>query len=141
MKEIIDVINEEQVVNESSIFSIFDISLVALLSSTISFLISVGCGVTGQVVRAMVGSKNRDRYGKEKVEILQEFKNFVRELDFDVDDIPQAKEILNNPGEWTTEMCAELRNAFYKKMNPAQRVKYDEFEKKYIKLRNKFAKF
>lgn len=140
MKEVIDVINEEQQINESSLFSMFDVTLISLISSSIATLISIGCGVSSQMVRALIGEKNRNRFGKEKVGLLQELKNFVRELDFDVSDIPQVESVLNNTGEWTTEMLSELRNGLYSKMNDEQKKKYDELEAKYIKIRNKFAR-
>lgn len=140
MKEVIDVINEEQQINESSLFSMFDVTLVSIISSTIATLISVGCGVSSQMVRALIGEKNRNKFGKEKVGLLQELKNFVRELDFDVSDIPQVESVLNNTGEWTTEMLSELRNGLYSKMNDDQKKKYDELEAKYIKIRNKFSR-
>lgn len=140
MKEVIDVINEEQQINESSLFSMFDVTLVSIISSTIATLISVGCGVSAQIVRAMISDKNRNKFGKEKVELLQDLKNFVRELDFDIKDVPQAEAVMNNTGEWTTEMLSELRNGLYSKMNDEQKKKYDELEAKYIKIRNKFSR-
>jgi len=140
MKEVIDVINEEQQINESSLFSMFDVTFISLISSSIATLISIGCGVSSQMVRALIAEKNRNKFGKEKVELLQELKNFVRDLDFDVSDIPQAESVLNNTGEWTTEMLSELRNGLYSKMDDDQKKKYDELETKYIKIRNKFAR-
>lgn len=141
MKDIINIINEEQIVNESSIFSAFDISLIALISGTISSLIGVGIGVTGQMVRAMIGSKNRDVHGKMKVQLLQDLKDFARSLDTDFSDNQVVTNILNNPGEWTTEMCSEFRNAVYDQLNDDQKKIYDKLEKAYIKERNRFAKF
>ena len=144
MKELITVINEENTTNESllsSVFSNFDISLIALISSSISAIISVGLGVTGHMIRAWIGSKNRDKHGKSKVKLLQDLKNFTRDLDIDLGDDPIVQSIMNNTGEWTTEMCSELRNAVYNKLTPEQKKLYDILEEDYIKERNKFVKF
>lgn len=144
MKDIINVIQEEQNTNESiltSTITSFDISLIALISSTLSSLISIGIGVSGQVVRAMIGSKNRDAHGKMKVELLQNLKNFVRDLDIDLTKNQVAMSVINNPGEWSTEMCSELRNAVYNQLNDDQKKIFDKLESAYIKERNKFVKF
>lgn len=144
MKDIINVIQEEQNTNESilaSTITSFDISLIALISSTLSSLISIGIGVSGQIVRAMIGSKNRDAHGKMKVELLQNLKNFVRDLDVDLTKNQAAMSVINDPGEWSTEMCSELRNAVYNQLNDDQKKIFDKLEASYIKERNRFVKF
>lgn len=140
MKDIINVINEEKV-NEAGIFSAFDITLVSMIASTIGFLTSIGVGVTGQMVRSIIGARNRDKHGKEKVKLLQDLKNFSRSIEADLSNNQAVMSVLNSPGEWTTEMCAELRNAVYDQLSDEQKKEYDRLESEYIKERNKFVKF
>ena len=143
MKDIINVI-EEQNTNESflaSMMTSFDVSLIALISSTLASLVSIGIGVTGRMVSDMIGSKNKDIHGKMKVQLLQDLKNFVRGLDVDLTKNQVAMSVINNPGEWSTEMCSELRNAVYDQLNDDQKKIFDKLEAAYIKERNKFVKF
>lgn len=141
MKNVIDYIGKEQVNEGLELLSTYDLSLVVVLSTTLSYLISMGFSITGRMVNKWIHSKNKDRHGSAKVANLQKLKEFSRRLNIDTTDLPQVKSVLNNPGEWTTEMLAELRSAFYDKLTPEQQKEYDQLEKSYTEERNKFVLF
>lgn len=141
MKDIINVINEDQQVNESGVFSAFDLSLAVIISSSVAYLLSMGFRITGNTIQQILFSKNKDRHGKSKVKFLQELKDFARGLDVDLSPNSPAMTVLNNPGEWTTEMCYELKHAMQEQLTPEQRKEFDRLEKQYIEERNRFAKF
>lgn len=141
MKDIMNVINEEHQVNESGMFSAFDLSLAVVLSSSIAYLLSMGFRITGNTIQQILFSKHKDAHGKSKVKFLQELKDFSRGLHVDLSPNSPAMSVLNNPGEWTTEMCYELKHAIQDQLTDEQRKELDRLEKQYIEERNKFAKF
>jgi len=141
MKDIINVINEEsQQVNEG-IFSAFDLSLAVIISSSLTYLLSMGFRITGNTIQSILFSKNKDKHGKSKVKFLQELKDFSRGLDIDLSPNSPAMSVLNNPGEWSTEMCYELKHALQDQLTPEQKKEFDRLERQYIDERNKFVRF
>ena len=136
MKNLKQYINESQQINESSIFSAFDLSFVVLISSLFSALTSLGITVTGNIIKQWLSSKHHASKRAGKNAILMQLKDLTRSIP-DIEDKP-ALAVLNNPGEWDSTMIDELRRALFSKMTPEQIQEFERLEKNYLSTRNKF---
>ena len=136
MKHLEQYINESQQINESSIFSAFDISFVVLVSSFFSALTSLGVSVTGNIIKQWISSRHHAKKRAGKNDILMKLKELTRSIP-DIEDKP-ALAVLNNPGEWDSTMIDELRRALFSKMTPEQIQEFEKLESDYLSTRNKF---
>ena len=136
MKSINQFINEDSYQINESFLSGFDLSSVVILSSIFSALTSIGITVSGMLVRQFITSLHHSKTRGKKNNILMKLKELTRSIP-DVEDKP-ALAVLNNPGEWDSNMLAELRRALYDKMTPEQIKEFEDLEKEYLKSRNRF---
>lgn len=136
MKTLSEFKEENPQVNESiADVNPFDVSLAVFLYGTLSYVVSMGFGVTGRIINSFLAAKNHDKRRIEKNRVLMQLKELTRSIP-NIDDEP-AKRVLNDPGEWDSTMIDELRRALFEKMTPEQQEEFNKLEHEYYIQRSK----